>query len=224
MLNPLVVAICILPTYGAFLLLVHLTSLRFSWGMALVTRHSALVYTTVLCGALILLLVTGLPRQAFIRDDVRPAGILIGLLAVVPFAVLPYFGELWLSTRLALPRIPQEASLITGADASVDALAVRRERFGAVAAITAVAEEILFRGAVLAFLLDARSVLAAVAVSSLVFGLHHIAFGAPAVAGKAVAGALWATSMIATGLLIFPLLCHLLFQLLVYRRLVRTRS
>jgi membrane protease YdiL (CAAX protease family) len=114
--------------------------------------------------------------------------------------------------------------MLPDARASVEAAAESGGRFAALALVTAVAEELLFRGAVLDSVAVARGALIAVVVSSVIFGLHHVSFGLPAILGKSVAGALWAGLMLLSELILVPILSHLAFQGLVSRRMRRTAA
>ena len=223
---PLAVAIAVLPSFGVLLYLAGLVAHRSQMAFALVTRHAAIVYTTILCAGVLVLAVGGmLPLAALVDPDLSAWRVALGLALVVPCALAPYLAELYLSSCLAGRGGPLEAgALVPDAADSVEAVATSRTRFGAIAVLTAVAEELLFRGAVLHSLVDERGLLVAVALTSLVFGLHHVSFGLAAVLGKAVAGATWALLMVLSGLLLVPILAHLLFQALVLRRMNRRPS
>jgi membrane protease YdiL (CAAX protease family) len=223
---PLAVAIAVIPSFGVLLYVAGIAARRSQLALALVTRHAAIVYTTMLCAAVVVLAVGGvLPLDALVDPGLAAWRVALGLALVVPCAVAPYLVELLLSSRLAGRGGPLEAgALLPDAGDSVEAVAVSRTRFGAVALLTAVAEELLFRGAVLHSLVDTRGLLVAVALTSLVFGLHHVSFGLAAVLGKAVAGVTWALLMVLSGLLLVPILAHLLFQALVLRRMNRRRA
>lgn len=222
-MSPLTVAIAVIPSFGILLYVVGLVQDRSRLAVALVTRHAAIVYTTTLCaGVLVLVVGDAFPREALVYPELSPWHVALGLALVVPCAVAPYLVELYLSSRLAGRGGPLEAgALLPDAGDSTKAVAASRVRFGAVAALTAVAEELLFRGAVLHSLADARGPLLAVAVTSLVFGLHHVSFGLASVLGKTVAGVAWALLMAFSGLLLVPILSHLLYQALVLHRMNR---
>jgi membrane protease YdiL (CAAX protease family) len=139
----------------------------------------------------------------------------------VPCAVAPYWLELAVS-RLLRGRHRLALSGLAHARESATDLGTSPLRFGAVAVVTAVGEEALFRGAVLHEVGTAHGALLGLVAVSVVSGLHHMSFGLPAIAGKVLAGALWGLLMLLTGLLVVPLAAHLLFQVLVYRRMERT--
>jgi membrane protease YdiL (CAAX protease family) len=163
-----------------------------------------------------------LPAAALVADRASPGLAAVGFALAVPCAFAPYWLELALSALLhGRHKLP-----VTGLDGARDSVAeasTDRRRFALVAVLTAVAEEVLFRGAVLHEVTTHRGALLGVIAASLVFGLHHVSFGLPAIAGKTLAGVLWAGLMLLTGLIAVPLVAHLLFQSLVYRRMVRTR-
>jgi membrane protease YdiL (CAAX protease family) len=192
--------------------------------MNLAYRDAALVYVGVLCvGLAIVWNIGAMPLRAFVYPGPSPWWIALALLLIAPSAVAPYWLELAVSRALR-GRSRLAASGLAHARESATALGTGPIRFALVAVVTAVAEEALFRGAVLYEVTTSRGPLLALVAVSVVFGLHHMSFGLPAIAGKMLAGALWGMLMLLSGCIVVPLAAHLLFQLLVYRRMSRTRE
>jgi len=192
--------------------------------MNLAYRDAALVYVGVLyAGLAIVWHIGALPVRAFAYPHLSPWLITLGLVLVLPCAIAPYWLELAVSRALR-GRSRLAASGLAHARESAESLGTGAVRFGLVAVATAVGEETLFRGAVLHEVTVHRGPLLALAAVSVIFGLHHMSFGVPAIAGKMLGGALWGMLMLLTGVIAVPLVAHLLFQLLVYRRMARTRA
>lgn len=218
----LVVAIAVLPVFGVGMFAVR----RYlAWtsrlGYRIGTAGAAGFYALVVVGAVALVAGLGrLPAAALAGADPVPWRVAAGVALVAPAAVMPYLVELamssWLQGRRRLP-----ATGLDGAKESVAAVSRQPRGYAVLAVATAVAEELLFRGAVLYEVTAARGAVLGVLAASVVFGLHHAPFGVPALVGKAVAGGLWALLMLLTGLIVVPILAHLLFQHLVWRRTAR---
>ncbi len=182
-------------------------------------RRAAWLYATVLTLALAVVALVQ-PIHVVAADRPGPVALIAALALVVPFAIIPYLTELLVSSRLG-PSGGVPAPLPVDAREAVRAEASTRGAFATLAVVTAVVEELLFRGAVFADLRAQNSLIVAVALSSIVFGLHHIAFGVAAVVGKSVAGALWAALYVLGGTVLIAMASHLAFQYLVARRLRR---
>jgi membrane protease YdiL (CAAX protease family) len=192
--------------------------------MNLAYRGAALVYVGVLyLGLAIVWHIGAMPARAFVYPALAAWRIALGLLLALPCAVAPYWLELAVSRALR-GRSRLAASGLEHARESATALGTGPVRFALVAAATAVGEEVLFRGAVLHEVTVHRGPVLALVAVSVIFGLHHMSFGVPAIAGKMLGGALWGMLMLLTGVIAVPLVAHLLFQLLVYRRMARTRT
>jgi membrane protease YdiL (CAAX protease family) len=192
--------------------------------MNLAYRDAALVYVGVLyLGLGIVWHIGALPLGAFVYPHLSAWRFALGLLLVPPCAVAPYWLELAVSRALR-GRSRLAASGLAHARESAESLGTGAVRFGVVAVATAVGEEALFRGAVLHEVTVHSGPILALAAVSVIFGLHHMSFGVPAIAGKMLGGGLWGMLMLLTGLVAVPLVAHLLFQLLVYRRMARTRT
>lgn len=218
----LVVAIAVLPVFGVGMFAVR-RYLAWSsrWGYRISTAGAAGFYALVVVAAAALVIGLGrLPVVALVGSDLVVWRVAVGVALAAPAAVVPYLVELamssWLQGRRRLP-----ATGLDGAKESVAAMSRQPRGYAVLAVVTAVAEELLFRGAVLHEVTAARGAVLGVLVASVVFGLHHAPFGVPALVGKAVAGGLWALLMLLTGLIAVPIVAHLLFQHLVWRRTVR---
>jgi len=194
------------------------------YAMNLAHRGAALVYVGVLyVGLAIVWNIGALPWQALFYSELWPWRIAMGLVLTVPFAIAPYWLELAVSRALR-NRSRLAASGLEHVRESATTIGTGPVRFALVAVATAVAEETLFRGAVLFEVTNSRGPLLALLAVGVIFGLHHMSFGLPAIAGKLLAGLLWGLLMLFTGVLVVPLVAHLFFQLLVYRRMVRMRE
>ena len=90
--------------------------------------------------------------------------------------------------------------------------------------VTAVAEEVLFRGYLLTGLREAVPLGAALVLQALLFGVHHASFGLSAVPAKAVHGLVWGALTVAAGTLLPALTAHLVFQFLACRRMTRRKG
>ncbi|WP_441247890.1 CPBP family glutamic-type intramembrane protease [Kitasatospora sp. McL0602] len=85
-------------------------------------------------------------------------------------------------------------------------------------AVTAVAEEVLYRGLWIGVLHE-RLLLpsgVAIAFAAVAYALGHLFFGGPAVAQKAVSGAVFGLALVASGSLLVPLVAHLSQNLAVF--------
>jgi membrane protease YdiL (CAAX protease family) len=219
------VSLAMLPVLGVLMFsLRRYAAWTSRYAMSLAYRGAALVYVGVLLAGLAVVWHIGaLPPRALFYADVSPWGIALGLVLAVPCAIAPYWLELAVSRALR-HRSRLAASGLEHARESATALGTGPVRFAVVAVATAVAEEALFRGAVLFEVANTRGPLLALLAVGVIFGLHHMSFGLPAIAGKLLAGLLWGMLMLLTGVVVVPLVVHLLFQLLVYRRMVRMRA
>lgn len=218
----LAITIGVLPAFGITMFLLGSLAGR-SPALAQLTHVRApWLYSAFLAAATVAAVAMGLfDAGAALRPD-GTRGVLLALILVPPAALVPYFVELALDARG-----PGAAMGATGvgenARASVVALVTHHREWWVLAVATALLEEVLFRGVLLPTIAagDATG-LTAVAVSGLVFGAHHVAFGLPGIAGKTVAGLAWGGLMLLAGTLLVPVLAHLTFQCLVWRRGVRT--
>lgn len=91
--------------------------------------------------------------------------------------------------------------------------------FAAISLGSAVAEELVYRGAMMDGLRASTGVLVALAVQTLAYAANHLAFGAPAVVGKLILGLLLGSTVVAVSSVWPALVGHLWFQYLVWRRL-----
>jgi membrane protease YdiL (CAAX protease family) len=223
--SALQVTVNMLPVLGLLMIGLHqYAAWTNRYMMKLAFRWAALVYVGLLyAGLAIVWNIGALPAQALFYPELSPWRIGIGLVLAVPFAVAPYWLELAVSRALR-NRSRLAAEGLDYARQSATALATGRVRFALVAVATAVVEEALFRGAVLFEVTNSRGPLLALLAVGVIFGLHHMAFGLPAIAGKLLAGLLWGMLMLSTGVVLVPLVSHLLFQLLVYRRMAQVRE
>lgn len=150
------------------------------------------------------------------------------LLAAPVVALAMYLLELFLSSRSfsgnSSGRAVRPAGMIATPSAHTATLRLteRPAVWWSLAAASAVIEEFIFRGMLLPALATGVGVLAAVGISGLIFGLHHITFGVDSVISKTLGGMLLAGQTLVAGSLVPAIVAHLLFQYLVWRRLRRT--
>ena len=69
-------------------------------------------------------------------------------------------------------------------------------------------EELLFRGALLHAVWSEHGVLFAILANSIIFGLHHVAFGINAILAKMTAGFLWSLLVLLGGSIIAAVVAH----------------
>lgn len=93
--------------------------------------------------------------------------------------------------------------------------------YGAIALVTAMGEELLFRGLLLSTLRDHVPVGVALLIQAIMFGANHASFGVRNVLTKSVSGISWGLLTIAFNAIFVAVLSHILFQYLVFRRLAR---
>jgi membrane protease YdiL (CAAX protease family) len=89
--------------------------------------------------------------------------------------------------------------------------------------LTAVAEEVLYRGIWIGVLREVLEVPAAIAIGSaaLAYGLGHLFFGFQQVLQKVVAGTIFGVLLVTTGSLLVPILAHIAQNLVVFGLAVR---
>ena len=93
--------------------------------------------------------------------------------------------------------------------------------FGTIALVTALGEELLFRGLLLSTLRSLVPLSSALIVQAIMFGTNHASFGVRNVLTKSINGIGWGFLTIAFGSIVVSALSHILFQYLVFRRLAR---
>ncbi|MEE1940885.1 CPBP family intramembrane glutamic endopeptidase [Streptomyces sp. TRM 70361] len=144
-----------------------------------------------------------------------------------------YLGELLLAHRAAAgpgpggrtgPEPPPPPRAPAAGTRSVGAWAAAPRALLALGLVTGLAEEVLFRGYLLTGLRGAVPLWAAVVLQAVLFGAHHASFGLRAVPAKAVHGLVWGALAAASGSLLPAVAAHLVFQVLVCRRLTRARA
>lgn len=210
-------AIMVMPAYGVTLFVLNLVPTH--WAAAIV-RQAAWVYGIFVAGgALVASQVTS--ARIGLSVPLAPAA-LLALLLAGPCAYVVYFTELFASTKLRPSVLPDFGPDIESASGAVAEVAGHAKSFIALAVLTAVAEEVLFRGIVLPETAEDHGYAVALLATAAVFAFHHAVFGVPAVIGKSVAGLLWGGLSIGAGTIAPALLSHLTFQGLVYRRMRRT--
>ena len=142
-------------------------------------------------------------------------------LALAPLcALVAYFVELTasrLSRNIGVPVMADGRS----AEHAVTAVAKIPASYVALGTLTAVAEEVLFRGSVLPTMHATHGAVVAIAATAAIFAFHHGVFGVSAIVGKLSSGLLWGGLALVSGSLLAPLVAHLAFQALVYRRMAR---
>ena len=209
------------PVFATVLALVVSTSIARgrAGGRATVTAIAPLLYGgTAVVFAVVAGATVGFdPEQLGLWPAHRPVLLVVAIsVAGVLVAVVGYLGELALADRAA----PTGAGGTPVGMRAVRGWATSPWALVALGATTAVAEELLFRGFLLTGLRQDLPLLAAVAVQAVLFGLHHVSFGWRAIPVKAVHALVWAGLAVGAGSLLPALVAHVVFQLLVCRRLV----
>lgn len=209
----LLVAILVMPAYGASLF--ALDRVPAVWAQDVVVR-AAWVYGAFVSAGAALVVVLDTPSLPIAAPGVAGA---VAVALAVPCALLAYFTELAVSqaTGATSPSLPDGRS----ASRAVAEVADRPGGFLVLATLTAITEEVLFRGHVLPELRATHGGLVALGATSAIFAFHHAVFGVPAVAGKFVAGALWGALALLGGSVLASIASHLVFQALVHRRMRR---
>jgi membrane protease YdiL (CAAX protease family) len=231
-----VLVAAVLPGFGLLLFLVSAPLAR--WGRSVTpARVAPPLYVGVLAAATVLaVLHTGGQPDQFGLVAPELAGLPVALaaaamlLAGLAGALVTYLGELWLVSRLRTRRRggPGVAGTPAGTPAG-DGSAMRAVRswlpnpgwFLAVGVLTAVLEELLWRGYLLTGLRDAIWLLPAVALQAALFGLNHLPFGGRHMLAKAGSGLVWGLLVVGFGSVLVGLVAHLGFQVLAARRLWR---
>lgn len=217
----LLVSVGVLPAFGVTLTILdrafgHVAAVR-----TVVTLRAPWVYGFFLVLGVVAAAGLGLLTASTLHDPEAWWRVLLALLLVPPAAAVPYLVELAVDSR----SLPAAASAVPlgdfGAQESAADLSEGRAEWWTLAGLTAIAEEALFRATLLPVAAVVAGPVVALLASALVFGGHHIAFGASAVVGKLVAGFAWGGAMLLAGTVLVPIAAHLLFQLLVWRRLRR---
>lgn len=108
--------------------------------------------------------------------------------------------------------------------AAVTELVNRPLAFGAIALVTAVGEELLFRGLLFGGLRDNVPTALALTMQAVMFGANHVSFGARNVFTKSISGVSWGLLTIAFGSVLVAICSHVFFQYLVFQRLRRQGS
>lgn len=145
----------------------------------------------------------------FVGDVISPAfmlGILSGVIAVLIFTVI---------MRRRISRGSQLPGFLETIKALLPVTQRERAYYAALAVTAGICEEIVFRGFLLWYLptVFGLSVLAAVVVSSLIFGLGHLYQGIWGLVATGLAGAGLAGLYLATDSLLFPIVLHALVDL-----------
>ena len=220
----LMIAVGILPFYGITMMIIDQLSKKLQFLEPWVVERAAVIYLVFLAIGNALVIVRG-----FITIDAIAFqawwGALLSILLAPVVAMVPYLFELLLSSVIgsAERATLAMAVFIRDANASVDALIERRGVWWTVAIGTALMEELLFRGALLHAVRSEHGALIAILANSIIFGLHHVAFGINAILAKMIAGFLWSLLVLLGGSIIAALAAHLFFQYLVWRRSQRIR-
>lgn len=183
-------------------------------------RNPPAVYAGTLAAATIFVVAAG--SVVYVWPVDQPWIVVAAVLLIPVAAYLPYLLELILVSRLSEgwtgSPMPNSAAADVQATVGVPSQYVR------IAVVTAVCEEVLFRGAVLPEVAERTSVIVGLLASSLLFAFHHISFGPAAVIGKMFGGFSWGLLYLAGGGVVVPIAAHLMFQMLVLRRLRRTEA
>lgn len=183
-----------------------------------VEERSPLVYGMTITAVLALLIGSGRLDPFDVLPVPRTLPFLGALAAAPLVALVMYVTELSLSSRTIRP-----AGMITTPNAheATVRLTSRPGIWWGLATVSAVVEELIFRGLLLAALAVPLGPWPAIGVSALIFGLHHVTFGPASIIAKSVGGVLLALQVLLAGTIIPAIVAHLLFQYLVWRRLRR---
>ena len=184
-----------------------------------VEERSPIIYGMTITAVLVVLVASGRldPVAFLVAPEVLPV---VGALAAAPLVALAmYVLELYLSSRTVV----RPGGMITtpNAQEATLRLTARPGVWWGLAAVSAVVEELIFRGLLLSALAAPLGWWPAIAVSALIFGLHHVTFGPVSIVSKSVGGVLLALQVLLAGTVLPAIVAHLLFQGLVWRRLRR---
>ncbi|MEV8239705.1 CPBP family intramembrane glutamic endopeptidase [Microbacterium testaceum] len=216
-------AVGVLAVFGIVMAVLDLVARGGVWWLrTVVEEHGAVVYVAVLLVATFALAVAGaLDPLAALRIEVGPTLVLASAIAI-PAAVTWYVVELAVSSASVRAQAAHRPGGRAGSVVDGVAGVVRRPvLWWSLAVASAVTEELIFRGMLLVSLATAWGALAAVALSAVLFGLHHISFGAPSVVSKTVGGIFLGVQTVVCGSVVPAIATHLMFQALVFRRLRR---
>ena len=220
----LMIAVGILPAYGITMMIIDQLSRKLHFLRPWVVDRAAVIYLVFLAIGNALVIVEGfIPIGAIVFKTWWGALLSIVLAPIV--AMVPYLLELLLSSAIGSVERATLATavFIRDANSSVNALIERHGVWWTVAIGTALMEELLFRGALLHAVWSEHGALFAILANSIIFGLHHVAFGINAIFAKMIAGLLWSLLVLLGGSIIAALAAHLFFQYLVWRRSQRIR-
>lgn len=154
-----------------------------------------------------------------------PPGEVLGFMAAVALGSLVPVAMFWLrSLRSGAPGVRESFErMLEPVGALLPRTAGQRWLFAAVSITAGICEEVLFRGFLLFYLQDVFPVVglvAAVVLSSAIFGLAHLYQGIKGVLGTGVFGAAMAALYVFSGSLLLPIVAHALLDLrilLLYR-------
>jgi membrane protease YdiL (CAAX protease family) len=160
-----------------------------------------ILYQWALVAAVVALwLAQGRPWSALLLGVPRPLGLTVGLVLAVAYVVLGLVQRRAILSRPALRA--QARRQLSDLEPLVPHTPAER-RLWPLAAVTAgICEEVLFRGFLLAFIAHFAGIVAAVAVSSVLFGVYHMYYGPKGILKTGVLGlifaaiALWSNSLI----------------------------
>ena len=218
----LTLTIGLLPAFGITMVVIDQLAKKIPRLELWVVDRAAIIYLAFLIAGVLMTQVAGmLPLAVLIPSKLWE--FLAALLLTPAAAILPYLLELGLVSARGQTVDPTLAAALFfhESEESVKALVNRPRIWWVVAVGTAVAEEVLFRGVVLHSMWQEYGIIPAILAGSIIFGLHHVAFGVEAIISKTGAGLLWALLTIFAGSLIPALLAHIIFQAFVWRRLRR---
>jgi len=217
----------VLPVFGLLLYLVSGPYLR--WGL----RHgperlAPPLYVAVLLAATVVAAVNagGRPEElGLAMPSLAGAGPLLSipalLLAGAIGGLVTYLGELWWQSRSVGAAAGHGGKPEGSAIRAVRAWLPNRYAFLVLGLLTAVLEEVLWRGYLLHGLRADLWLGAALALQAVVFGVNHLPFGPTTALAKAVSGLVWGLLAVAFHTVFAAILAHLAFQGLAARRLWR---
>jgi membrane protease YdiL (CAAX protease family) len=189
------------------------------------------LYVAVLAGATIgaLIQIGGDPAELSLLPSGTLAVAVLSTVAILPVGLLggvaAYLAELWIISRPLRGRtgdtVPDRSGSDNGAIRAVQTWVSNPVVFLAFGALTALFEELLWRGYLLHGLSADVGAIPALAAQAVLFGLNHVPFGPRTALAKAGSAVLWGVMVVMLDTVLVGIVAHLVFQVLAFRRLRR---
>lgn len=216
-------AVSILAVFGIGMTMLNFLAGRGAhWARPWVEDRSPLVYGGVLVIFFAFMVAFGRidPFQLLV---IPHPGTFTAMLLLAPLVALTfYFFELYLASKQTIAPAGMLAS--SSARDATENMIKQPPVWWGLAVASAIVEEYIFRGMLLSALTADFNIVVGIAVSALIFGLHHITFGVVSVVSKSLGGVLFGIQVAVCGSLIPAMVSHLLFQYLVWRRMKRKEA